>query len=156
MGNVPTIQLKDGTVLNENVATLLWIAENAKTNRVSPPPGSSAAHLLNSKLSWVATELHPSAGPLFNPKLSTDVKTFFTDRLHQKITYLNNVELKKGQPFLVQDDFSVVDAYAYIVLSWSPFLKADLTKYPNVQKYFDGIKGLDFVKEAHALMAKDV
>ncbi|KAI8620898.1 glutathione S-transferase [Chytriomyces sp. MP71] len=153
-GNVPTIVLEDGKVLNENAATLQWIADHA-VNPVGPKAGSNDRYLLQSKLSWVSSELHSSVGGLFNPTIAPEVRTFLTEKSHTKLKYLNDVELADGRAFLVGDYFTVVDSYLYVVLTWSPYLKLDLSAYPNITKYFEGIKALPFVQEAHEAMTKE-
>ncbi|KAI8617070.1 glutathione S-transferase [Chytriomyces sp. MP71] len=148
-GNVPTILLDTGVLLNENVATLQWIADNA-INPVAPKQGTLERY----KLGWVASELHATAGGLFNPSISQEIRAYLLAKYALKLQYLNDKELGSGRAFLVGDEFTVVDAYAYIVLSWSAYLKVDLSPYQNVVSYFERIGNLDFVKEAHALMAE--
>ncbi|KAJ3318319.1 hypothetical protein HDV06_000552 [Boothiomyces sp. JEL0866] len=152
-GNVPTLVLEDGTVLNENAAVLQRIADLAPAGALAPANGTNARYLLQSKLSYISSEVHSSFGPLFNPALHEEVKTWSLAKLATKLDYLNRVELA-GKKFIVGDSFTVADAYLYIVLSWSGYLKVDLSKYPEVERYFKGISELDFVKEAHAEMNK--
>ncbi|KAJ3395802.1 hypothetical protein CcCBS67573_g06397 [Chytriomyces confervae] len=148
-GNVPTIVLSDGTVLNENVATLQWIADQAG-GKVGPVEGSQK-YLLATKLSWVSSEMHAICAPLFNPSLSPEVRGYVLGAYNKKLQYLNQVELE-GKAFLVGNDFSVADAYAYVVLLWARGLKLDLSQYANVQQYVDRIAGLDHVQQAKQLM----
>ena len=150
-GNVPTVVLDDGTVLNENAATLQYIADLAPASKLAPPAGSNARYLLISKLSWISSELHASYGPLFRP-LSDEVKAFAVEKLKTKLDYLEKNELAHGKHFLLGDDFTVADSYLYIVLSWSGHIGIDLSAYPNTLKYFEYIKSLDFVQAAHAAM----
>eukprot|EP00128_Syssomonas_multiformis_P006699 Colp12_sorted_trinity150504_noHs@31032 len=56
-GNVPAIVLADGTVLNENAATLQYIADQAKTVKVAPEHGTSDRYLLQVALSYISSEL---------------------------------------------------------------------------------------------------
>jgi len=70
----------------------------------------------------------------------------------KKLDYLEANELKNSPKYIFGDKFTIADAYLYIVLSWSPYLKLDFSKHAKVQKYFDGIKGLDFVVKAHEKM----
>eukprot|EP01135_Chromosphaera_perkinsii_P001368 Nk52_evm95s164 gene=Nk52_evmTU95s164 len=152
-GNVPTIVLADGTVLNENSATLGYIADASKNTKVAPAAGTSERYLVNSIVAYLASELHSSFGPLFNPSLSDEVRTFATERAHTKLAYVEN-NLVNGKKFLVGNKFSIADSYCYIIFSWTPFLKLDLSKYPNISKYFEGIKALPEVQAAHARMAE--
>ncbi|KAJ3050067.1 hypothetical protein HDU99_008760 [Rhizoclosmatium hyalinum] len=153
-GNVPAIVLDDGTLLNENAATLQWIVDNAVT-KVGPANGTNARYVLQSKLSYCSSEVHGSYGPLFNPAISDDVRKWALEKLATKLKFLNDVELADGRKFWVGGEFSVADAYLYIVLSWSGYVKVDLAPYPKVKAYFDGIAGLDYIKAAHAQIAKE-
>jgi len=152
-GNVPTIV--DGkTVLNENVATLSYIASLAP-GKVAPLPGTPEYFEVVNWLAWTASEYHASVGSLFNPKVKGDATllAFSLDKLHSKLAYLD--KSLEGKSFLVGSSFSVADAYQYITLSWSPYVGVDLSKYANVSAYFEGIKSLPKVVEAHARIATD-
>jgi glutathione S-transferase len=39
-------------------------------------------------------------------------------------------------PYLTGNDFTVADAYLYVVLSWTPRLDIDLTPFPRIQDFF--------------------
>ena len=108
---------------------------------------------MQTALNWVASELHASVGPLFNPSLAPEVKAWANSRVETKLKTLNDLLLKDGKKFLVGDAFTVADSYCYIVLSWSPFIGVDLSKFANVKAYFDGIAALPHVKAAHERMA---
>jgi glutathione S-transferase len=149
-GNVPTIILDDGTVLNENAASLQWIAD--QTTDLAPANGSHARYVLQSKLSYASSELHATVGGLFNPTISSDVKDYLHQKYKTKLEFLNK-DLE-GKVFWVGNSFTVADSYLYIILSWSGYLQVDLSPFANVKKYFDHIASLDFVKAAHAEMAK--
>ncbi|KAJ3252367.1 hypothetical protein HDU77_005193 [Chytriomyces hyalinus] len=189
LSNVPAIVLADGTLLNENSATLQWIVDIAVTP-VGAKNGTAERYILQSKLSWISSELptlqwiadnavtpvgaangtseryllqskpglhtsrHGTVGGLFNPTISAEVREFVVAKSYQKLQFLNDVELADGRKFFVGSGFTVADSYLYIVLSWSPYIKLDLTKFPKVEAYFKSISELDFVKEAHAAMAK--
>jgi glutathione S-transferase len=148
-GNVPTIVLDDGTVLNENAATLQWIAD--QTTDLAPAIGSSARYLLQAKLSYASSELHATVGGLFNPTLSADVKEYLHQKYKTKLEFLNK-ELE-GKDYWVGNSFTVADSYLFIILSWSGYLQVDLAPYPNVKNFVDRIANLDFVKAAQADMA---
>jgi len=150
-GNVPTLVLDDGTILNENTATLQYIADQVP-GTVAPLAGTTDRYLVQNALSYISSEVHGSVGPLFNPANTDDVKAFSRTRIAQKFQYLNDSLIGTKQ-FLVADKFSIADAYLYIVLSWSGYLQLDLSVYPNVKTYFDNIVALPEVKAAHEAIA---
>jgi len=151
-GNVPTLVLADGTVISENVATLLWVADQAP-GKLAPKAGSSAYYSLIHALSFTATELHQSVAPLFNPALPAEVQTFTREKYAKKLQFLNDSILAGGKKFIVGSEFTVADAYTGIVLSWSPYVKIDLSPYPNVEAYYKAFEALPQVSESRAKMA---
>lgn len=151
-GNVPTVVLDDGTILNENAATLVFIADQDSSNTLIPPAGTTDRYLVHQALSFVGTEYHKSVGGLFNPTISQDVRDFFTQATHTKLKYINDHYLKDKE-YIVGGKLSVADLYLYICLSWSPYLQLDLTQYPVVNDYFNRIHSLPGVVAAHAAIA---
>lgn len=149
-GNVPTLVLADGTLLNEGAAVLQFLGDQEASKSLAPAAGSSARYLVQSKLNWTASELHARCAPLFNPSLTPEIKAYVTANFHKCLTYLETVELQGGKHYLVGDHFTIADAYCYVVLSWSPYIGTDLTKYPLAKAYHDNIASLDFVKECYA------
>lgn len=152
-GNVPALVLDDGSVLNENIAVLLWIADQAP-GTIAPAPGSPGRSQLLNVLSYVATEVHPAVGCFFAPNQPADVTAFFRSRVAQKLTYVND-HLVGDRRFLVGDSFSVADSYLYIVLSWTQYVGIDLAAYPKAQQFFRHIGGLENVRAAHGRIAED-
>lgn len=152
-GNVPTLVLDDGSVLNENIAVQLWIADQTP-GTIAPAPGSPGRSKLLNVLSYVATEVHPAVGCFFAPNQPADVTAFFRTRVAQKLTYVND-HLVGDRLFLVGDSFSVADSYLYIVLTWTQYVGIDLAAYPEAQRYFRHIGGLENVRAAHARIAEN-
>ena len=152
-GNVPALVLEDGTVLNENVAVQLWIADQ-KPGTIAPAPGTPERYALLNALSYVATEVHPAIGCFFMPGAAADVTAFFRHRVATKLDYLSKTFIGDRR-FIVGDSFSVVDAYLYIALSWTQYVGIDLAEYPKVKTYYEGIANLPNVKAAHARIAEN-
>ncbi len=46
------------------------------------------------------------------------------------------------------DQLTVVDAYLFTVLNWSPMLKVDLGKWPRLKDYITRVAARPAVKEA--------
>lgn len=74
-GNVPALVLADGTLLNEGAAVLQYIADQApEGSGLAAPYKTSARYLLQNVLNYLASELHASYGPLFNPALGAEAR----------------------------------------------------------------------------------
>lgn len=149
-GNVPTIVLSDGTILNENVATLTYLAD-AGNAALSPKEGTPERYHYLNDLGFVASELHPAFGALFNPKLAGEARDAAMANVLRRVDKL--VTLLEGgkRSFLNGKSLSAADLYAYIVLSWCPHLGVTLP--PAAQAYFDGLKGNESITKASAAMA---
>ena len=71
-GNVPCLVLDDGTILNENVATLPYIADQVP-GTVAPAAGTQERAVMQNALAYVASEVHGTVVHLFNKELSADI-----------------------------------------------------------------------------------
>lgn len=151
-GNVPALVLDDGTLLNENAATLQWIGDQDPNHTILPEAGTKERYEVINVLSYVSSEYHKAVGPLFNPTLSEEFKAFFLQGVNAKLTFLND-NLLKDKEYLAGGKLSVADIYLYICLSWSGYLNIDLTPFPNVAAFFERVSNLDAIKEGHAAMA---
>jgi glutathione S-transferase len=149
-GNVPTVVLPDGRILNENVATLTYLADSGNAG-LSPKEGTPERYEFLNHLAFVATEMHKGVGPLFNPGLSPEAREGAKANALKKVDLL--VALLDGgkKSFLNGKTLSAADLYAYIVLSWSGYLGLQLP--PAAQAYFDGIKANEAVVKGHAAIA---
>ncbi len=149
-GNVPTLVLDDGTILNENAATLQYISDLAP-GKVGPASGTLNRYKLIEVLSYIGSEVHPSIGGLFARDHNDGSKELTTRRAHSKLAYLND-KLLAGKDFLVGDSISVADIYLAIVLSWSGYVGVDLSKYTTVTAWAEKINAHPGVKSARALV----
>lgn len=152
-GNVPCLVLDDGTVLNENAAVLQYIADQSPGS-IAPANGTQARAVLQNALSYISSEVHPSIGGLYNPKLGEETRNFIRGNASRKLEYLEK-ELIGDRKFLVGDGFTIADSYLYVVLTWTQYLKIDLTPYPRVQAYLKRISELDNVRGAQARMTSN-
>ena len=80
-------------------------------------------------------------------------KAFLKERAEGKLKKLDELFLKDTE-YLAGDKLTVADIYAYIVLSWLPHLElGPISKYPSAAAFFDRVKALPNVQQAHARMA---
>jgi glutathione S-transferase len=150
-GNVPTLVLDDGTVLNEGSAVLQYIADQVP-GELAPRNGEVARYLVQNSLNHTASEIHTAIGGLFHPAHTDETRAFFGKLIEKRLGFLEK-HVVNGKRFVVGDSLTIADLYLYIVLSWTGYVKVDLTPYPNTQAYFDGIKSLPQVQSGHAQIA---
>jgi glutathione S-transferase len=71
---VPSLVQEDGSVLNENVAVLLYLADRKPEAKLAPPEGTPARYVLINALAFVASEVHVPLGVLFSPIESDEAR----------------------------------------------------------------------------------
>jgi glutathione S-transferase len=64
---------------------------------------------------------------------SADWKAVAAAKLEQRIGYV--AEQLADQPYLLGDEFSIGDAYLWVVLSWAAHVDFDLGKWPVLSAY---------------------
>jgi glutathione S-transferase len=131
LGYVPLLQLDDGTQLTEGPAIVQYIADQAPAKKLAPAAGTFARYKLMSLLNFIATEIHKGAfGVLFNPAAPAEFKAATKERLAGRLQWVN--EQLQGKSYLLGDDFSVADAYLFVVTNWAPLMQVDLSAYANI------------------------
>ena len=92
--------------------------------------------------------MHKSYSPLFRPNTPDDYKPVARENL---IGRYGVVDKKlAGKNYLLGDQFTVADAYLFVVTRWSFPLKLDLSQYANVQAFMARVGERPKVKEAIA------
>lgn len=147
-GNVPTIAFDDGSILNENVATLTYLADKGNAG-LAPEAGTPERYQYLNHIAFVNSELHPSFGPLFNPNLSDEARKSAVANVLKKVDKLATMLGSKS--YLNGKSLSSADIYAYIVLSWAGFTGVKLPD--SIQAYFDGLKANEGIQKGHAALA---
>lgn len=148
---MPALVLEDGTLLNEGAAVLQWIADHsAADSGLAPANGTNQRYVLQNHLNYLASELHASYGPLFNPTLSAEAKAAQQAKIATKLAYLESMLGEKH--FLLGDVFSIADSYFYIIMSWSGYVGVDLAPFKKLAAFNERVKALPGVVAAHAFM----
>ena len=145
-GYVPALQLDDGTVLTEGPAIVQYVADTAHGAHLAPPPGTIDRYRLQSWLNFISSELHKGFSLLFKNSMPEAAKTAARETLKSRIALLD--ERLASHKYLIGDDFTVADAYAFTVLRWATPNGIDLAAYPNVADYLARIADRPAVKEA--------
>ena len=151
-GNVPCIVLDDGTVLNENIVCLEYIADKS-TSSLAPRVGSNERYVLRQLLSFLASELHSSIGLFFSLESNDPyIRKFLIQNFNKKMKYLEDNILNDDQ-FVYGDSFTIVDAYLYIILGWLSYVGLSLDSYQTAKKYHNKINDLTLIRDAKKRMS---
>jgi len=145
-GYVPALVLDDGETLTENVAVLQYIADHSPASKLAPPAGTMERHRLVEWLAFVSSEIHKAYSPLFREDATEATKQYTLANLTRRLDHLNRMLANKN--FLMGEQFTVADCYLFTVLSWSPHVKLDLGKWPELKRYVERIGQRPHVIEA--------
>ena len=139
-GYVPALVLDDGALLTENVALLDWIAGQAPA--LVPRVTLARSRLLET-LAYISTELHKSFKPFFSPDSTDADKAKAGEMIGKRLTFLAG-EMKGD--YLFGDDFSVADAYLFVMLMWAKKNGIDLPG--SLPDYYERVKARPAVTKA--------
>lgn len=144
-GSVPVLELSNGERLTENVAILQYLADQAPGKQLMPEVGSFQRYRTVEWLSFIATELHKSFGPLFNASMPAEAKQFATDKLARNFKWID--EQLADKQFLLGDTFNVADAYLFAVARWCAGDQLSLEHWKNLNEYIARIRARPAVQE---------
>lgn len=145
-GQVPVIELASGERLTEVAAILQYLADLAPGAALAPAPATMERYRLQEWLNFIATELHKSHGPLFDPRAPAETKDSFRRAIKGRYDWLN--AMLKTRPFLMGETFGVADAYLFVVLGWARWVNLDLREWPVLSEYVARIAARTAVQEA--------
>ena len=130
-GYVPALQLADGEVLTEGSAIVQYLADKYAPGTLAPVAGTVERARLNGHLNVISADLHKGFGSLFNPALAPEAREAALAQVGRKLDMIDQ-ELADGRLYLTGPDFTVADAYLFVVLSWAPNLGVDLARWPRL------------------------
>ena len=146
-GKVATLERNDGTLLTENIAVLLYLADLVPEAKLAPPSGTPERFRLYEWLSFVATELHKQVlFPWFNPDVPQVMKAHVAEKILPDLLRHPAEALAKRR-FLLGDDFSVADAYLFWALLLIPQLGVSLDGHPSLVAFRGAVSDRPRVRE---------
>ena len=130
LGYVPALKLDDGTVLTEGPAIVQYIADKVPAKQLAPAGGTMERTRLQTWLNFITSELHKGFSPLFNPTMPEEAKAIFRDRIGTRFAYVD--KHLADNPYLMGKNFSVADAYLFVISNWAGPTKIDLSPYTHL------------------------
>lgn len=145
-GYVPTLVLDDGTVLSENAAVLSYVATLNPTAKLAPAVGTVGYFKVVEWLGYINTELHKTISVVFRPNTPPEAAAIARENVQKRLEYIEKA-LEKG-PYLTGSDFTVADAYLYVVMSWNARTGISLDRLPRLKAFVDRVADRPHVKAA--------
>jgi glutathione S-transferase len=143
-GYVPLLELDDGTRLMEGPAIVQYLADLKPETGLVPPAGTLERVRLQSWLNFISTELHKPLAMQFHFAASREQLAALVTR---RLTWLSD---QLTGPYLMGDRFSVADAYLFVCLNWTQFLKFDLLPWPKLTDLMRRVAARPAVQQALA------
>jgi len=139
-GYVPALEFASGDILTENVAILHWLGEQHPGLSSDSAGKPLDRFRILELLSFLSSELHKAFSPYFSGKeFSEDQAKEIRKKLDAKLSQFDVLLKKWRGDFLLGDTFSVVDAYAFVILNWSNFIGVSLDAWPDAKAYLERI-----------------
>ncbi len=132
-GYVPALELDNGEILTEGPAIVQYLADLMPKFKLAPQSGTWERIRLQEMLGYINSEIHKTFSPLWNSKVSADVRKERTEYLHKRYALLD--KQLAGKKFLFGDQFTVADAYLFVVTNWAKSTKVDLSEFTHIQAF---------------------
>ena len=133
-GYVPALLLDDGQLLGEVQVLLQYVADKAPEAKLAPAYGTMERYRLQEWLAFISSEIHKSFGPLFYPTTPEETKKANRERIVKRFQLID--EQLAGKQFLMGAEFSVADAYLFVMLRWGRAMKIEAGSFANLEAYY--------------------
>jgi glutathione S-transferase len=145
-GYVPALELDNGQVLTEGPAIVQYLADQKPEAGLAPKNGTFERYRLQEWLNFLTSEIHKGFSPLFKPNTPEDYKPIVKENLANRFNWLE--QHLAGKDYLTGKQFTVADAYFFVLLGWTKPTQIDLSKWPNLQAFQKRVAARPKVKEA--------
>jgi glutathione S-transferase len=132
-GSVPVLRLDDGQVLTEGPAIVQYLADLNPSAKLAPPAGTMERYRLQEWLNFITSELHKGFSPLFAKDTPADYKPIVTERLLSRLAIVDRA--LEGRSFLLGEQFTVADAYLFVVTNWAAFVGLDIARFADLAAF---------------------
>ena len=145
-GYVPALELDNGQILTEGPAIVQYLADQKPDSGLAPKAGTFERYQLQEWLNFLTSEIHKQFSPLFKPNTPEDYKPVAKENLASRFDWLD--QQLAGKDYLMGKQFTVADAYLFVLLGWTRPTQIDLAKWPNLAAFHKRVGARPKVQEA--------
>jgi glutathione S-transferase len=145
-GYVPALQLDNGDVLIEGPAIVQYLADLKPEAGLIPEAGTRERLAMQSWLNFVTSELHKPMAMMFSADYAPAAAALRA-HVHKRLEWLSG---QFAGDYLTGDRFTVADAYLFVCLNWSPWLKIEVTRWPVLRDFMKRVGERPSAREAFA------
>lgn len=132
-GPVPLLELDNGDAISEVAVILQYIADRVPEKKLAPANGTLARVRLQEALNFLATEIHKGSGLFFHPHAGDELKAAYRKKLRGLYELIDRELSATG--WFMGDQFTVADAYLFVMVNLSAFIQLDLSGLDAVAKF---------------------
>ena len=145
-GYVPALELDNGEILTEGPAIVQYLADQKPEAGLAPKYGTFERYRLQEWLNFLTSEVHKQFSPLFKPNTPEEYKKIAKENIATRFDWLD--KQLAGKDYLMGKQFTVADAYAFVLIGWSTFQGIDLARWPNIAAFHKRVGARPKVQEA--------
>ncbi len=145
-GQVPVLETDDGIVLTEGPVIVQYVADKAPNSKLAPPAGSKERYQVQEWLNFITSELHKNFGPIFRPNTPDAYKQIARQNIEGRFKWVD--QKLAGRQYLMGEQFTVPDAYLFVMTNWAQRVDIPLDPYPNLKAFRERVAARPKVKEA--------
>lgn len=142
---VPLLVLDNGQKISEASVILQYLADQKPESELAPRPGTFERVRLNEWLNFLSAEVHKSFYPFF-VDIGDEAREAYRKKLEHNFAYIAGK--LEGKPYLMGEQFTIVDAYLYVLLTWARHMNIDISPWPMLGDYMRRIESRPKVQEA--------
>jgi glutathione S-transferase len=144
-GEVPALQLPDGSVMTESAAMMLHLADAHPEAKLSPGLGTAA------RAQYLRWMIYMAAAPY-----TSDLRMYYPDRYSTNPAHAEAIKAKAtidlardfdvfasemGEgPFILGETPSAADLYTAMLLTWSDDVEGLFTKQPKLKQLYEAVE----------------
>lgn len=150
-GYVPALILENQEVLTEVPAILQYLQNSDQTTSFYRPKALIETAKLQALLNFLGSELHKAFVPFwYQPDLTVEDRQLALEKLAKKMDYLESL-LADDRAYLLGEQYSIADIYAFVLISWCTFHDIDIAIWPNIFKFYNRLSTREAIKKTIAL-----
>lgn len=150
-GQVPVLQLEDGSFLTEGAVISQFLVDQFKHRDLLAEINTVERYQTLSWMNFIAAEIHKAYSPFFHESYGEDSKTIFSTILNKHYAWVD--QQLDGQNYLMGSNFTIADIYLFVVTRWADFIGLDLGHFIHLTAFMQRIARRQTVQDAIAAEA---
>jgi len=145
-GYVPVLELDNGQRLTEGPAIVQYLADQKPESGLAPKNGTFERYQIQEWLNFLTSEVHKQFSPLFRPNTPEEYKPIAKENIGKRFDLID--KQLAGKDYLTGKQFTVADAYLFVLLGWTGPTGIDLARWPNLAAFHKRVGARPKVQEA--------